>query len=82
MKSLRDKFCEELIKIYKFKSALPTGLQEWDRCFQYHEEGTDFYVEVLLIGSVYIIREQRSDDVVFNYYYTADSALERLDYIL
>ena len=80
--SLKDEFCEELVKIYKFKEAFPVGLARWDRCFQYHEPGTDFYVEVLLIGSTYIVREQRGEDVLLNYYIISDRALERLDLIL
>lgn len=81
-KDCRDRMCEELIKVYGFKDALGTGIQVWDRCLQYHEKGTDLYTEVILVGSVYILREQRGEEVKFNYYYWPDALMERIDMIL
>ena len=70
------------MKIYKFKDALGTGIPKWDRCVQYHEEGSDFYVEVIMIGSVYVVREQRGEQVVFNFYYYPEAAIEHIDLIM
>lgn len=75
-----NKFIKELTNIYGFKEALV--VKDWDMCLQWHEPGTDFYVELIFVGSVYIVREQRGEDVQFNYYYWPDALLMRLDEIL
>lgn len=75
-------FYKELTDIYKFVEVQPQGIRPWCKCFVYHEVNTDLYVELLLIGSTYVLREQRGEDVIFNFYYIKDRVLERLDYIL
>ena len=74
------RFINELTNIYGFKETLL--VKDWDMCFQWHEEGTNFYVELIFVGSVYIVREQRGEDVVFSYYYYPDALLEHLDMIM
>lgn len=82
MMDARVLFYKELENIYKFKEVRNPEMPYWDKCFVYHEEGTTFFVELLVVGSTYILREQRGEVVVFNFYHITDQVLERLDYIM
>ena len=84
-KTCREKFFEELTKVFGFQDALGTGIEKWDRCLQFKgklEGKPTLYVEIIMVGSVYIVREQRAEEVKFSYFYWPEAVLEYLDLIL